>query len=180
MSVIVILDGPKNQPKCESRLVRIGQGQVREENFLNDVSVDIKADGVHVYLAYKLDEAKPSTAFDADSILGYSVQDYVKTTIMRAPGRYRFGSAEITVDELSSHGTQSVPGYQIIGFARKLEDLQELYRLIRSGEIAPYRSYAGPQIGPIAGRLRRVVENVKGYLRRLNHDWTGRQPKVNA
>lgn len=152
------------------RMVPTGQrGESREQHFLNDVSVDVKADGIHVYVAFKIEEALPCTAFDTDTILGYSVRDRVQTQVMRTMGRYHFGSADITLDEASLGNPGLNDGYWITGFAKKLEDLKKLYRLIRAGEIQPYKSYERAQVVPVTTHLQRFKEQLERLRNRIRY-----------
>lgn len=176
MSVIVILDGPKNQPKCKKSWEPTGvRGQNRERLYLNDVAVDIRPGGIEIYVAHKIEEAHPATAFDADTILGYSVHDHVKTSSMRRTGRYRLRSAEITVDEPTFGRPSTSDGYWITGFTKNLEDLQELYRLIRAGEIAPFKDYEVGQVEPITGRILRFIERLSRFERMIRNAWRNRK-----
>ncbi len=149
-----------------------GEGSSKQIGFLYEgTKFWPHPDGYHAFLTLHVEDLTPTIDPEDEGVLGYSAQLYIKTSYLRAAGKYkdpRAKSAEAVIDEVNTSSAGGPPpGYSLHIFSRNLTDLKKLYELIRTGEITPYKSYETEQVQPVTGRLLRLIERFGRFERRV-------------
>lgn len=119
-----------------------------------------------------------TTFSDENDVMPEKLNDYVEKFSLykslpyiakRETGIYRHSSAEAEL-EFDPHGKVAVYQVKIIG--KKLEDVRDLFRMIKIGSIRPEESYEGDQTGmsrlALEGELEQTTIHLANVTKKLN------------
>lgn len=133
----------------------------------NDIKIDVPNDGgVYLYPGDVLAEIHPVFQHFVSEVSCYD--NFGNGLIPnRRLGHYRLASAEA---ELEAIGVGRDSHYHVKMRAKNLLDLQELYHLIRQGQIWPAIDYETEQVPPPYRHLRDLVSEAWQLIRRNVRD----------
>jgi hypothetical protein len=130
---------------------------------------EMKIDGMHLFS----DKARLYAMLgDENSVVPEKLQPCVESFTLyesipqvahRETGIYCYESAEAEVEWEDGYGKNGKPKYKVHIVGKKIEDMRDLLRKIKTGTIRPEESYEGQQLGMSRSELeaqwKRVNEN---------------------